>query len=113
MLRSWMYQKKKMGQSHKNHKSLKSHKKKQAENSKKNATKAGGKQVKKITKLGLSVKKDGDFAEWYSQVVVRGEMIEYYDVSGCYILRPWSFEIWEQIKAFLDAEIKKLGITNA
>jgi len=25
------------------------------------------------------------------QVVVQGEMIEYYDVSGCYILRPWSY----------------------
>jgi hypothetical protein len=32
------------------------------------------------------------------QLVVRGEMIEYYDVSGCYILRPWSYSIWEFIK---------------
>jgi hypothetical protein len=32
------------------------------------------------------------------QLVVRGEMIEYYDVSGCYILRPWSYSIWESIK---------------
>merc|ERR1719189_1300408 len=88
-------------------------KKNQAKNPKPNTANKGGKQVKKITKLGLSVKKTEDFAEWYSQVVVRAEMIEYYDVSGCYILRPWSFAIWDQIKAFLDAEIKKLGITNA
>lgn len=32
------------------------------------------------------------------QLVVRAEMIEYYDVSGCYILRPWSYAIWESIK---------------
>ena len=25
-------------------------------------------------------------------------MIEYYDVSGCYILRPWSYAIWERIR---------------
>jgi bifunctional glutamyl/prolyl-tRNA synthetase len=39
-------------------------------------------------------------------------MIEYYDVSGCYILRPWAFSIWETIKNFLDGEIKKLGVEN-
>jgi prolyl-tRNA synthetase len=39
-------------------------------------------------------------------------MMEYYDVSGCYILRPWSFAIWESIKDFFDAEIKKLGVEN-
>ena len=38
--------------------------------------------------------------------------MEYYDVSGCYILRPWSFAIWEAIKDFFDAEIKKLGVEN-
>lgn len=46
------------------------------------------------------------------QIVVRGEMIEYYDVSGCYILRPWSYSIWEYIRDFMDAEIKKMGIEN-
>lgn len=39
-------------------------------------------------------------------------MIEYYDVSGCYILRPWSYFIWDQIKDFFDKEIKKMGVNN-
>jgi len=39
-------------------------------------------------------------------------MIEYYDVSGCYVLRPWSYSIWEFIQNFFDAEIKKLGVKN-
>lgn len=47
-----------------------------------------------------------------SQVIIKSEMIEYYDVSGCYVLRPWSFSIWEKITAFFDAEIKKLGVEN-
>ena len=36
----------------------------------------------KETKLGLSAKKDEDFGDWYSQVVVESEMISYYDISG-------------------------------
>lgn len=43
---------------------------------------AGGGKKQKETKLGLTAKKDGDFSEWYSQVVVESEMISYYDVSG-------------------------------
>lgn len=39
-------------------------------------------------------------------------MIEYYDVSGCYIYRPWSYAIWELIKDWFDGEIKKLGVQN-
>ena len=42
----------------------------------------------------------------------KGELIEYYEVSGCYILRPWAYSIWEHIKDFFDGEIKKLGVTN-
>lgn len=32
------------------------------------------------------------------QVVVNSEMIEYYDISGCYILRPWTMAIWETLQ---------------
>lgn len=39
-------------------------------------------------------------------------MIEYYDVSGCYILRPWAYAIWEEMQRFLDREIKKTGVKN-
>mmetsp|Transcript_38436 Transcript_38436/g.46356 ORF Transcript_38436/g.46356 Transcript_38436/m.46356 type:complete len:501 (+) Transcript_38436:50-1552(+) len=70
------------------------------------------KEVKKDTKLGLQAKKEDDFGSWYSQVVTSGEMIEYYDISGCYILRPWSYAIWDEIKNHLDAGIKGLGVEN-
>ena len=68
---------------------------------------AGGKEVKKETQLGLTTTREADFGAWYSQVVTAGEMIEYYDVSGCYILRPWAYSIWERVKDHFDAEIKK------
>jgi hypothetical protein len=67
---------------------------------------AGGKEVKKETQLGMNVTRAEDFGAWYSNVVTAGEMIEYYDVSGCYILRPWSYAIWERIKDHFDAQIK-------
>eukprot|EP00922_Rhytidocystis_sp_ex-Travisia-forbesii_P028299 GHVS01041538.1.p1 GENE.GHVS01041538.1~~GHVS01041538.1.p1 ORF type:complete len:698 (+),score=132.17 GHVS01041538.1:61-2154(+) len=63
--------------------------------------------------LGITVKKAQDFSEWYTQVVVRSEMMEYYDISGCYIIREWAFFIWEVVSRFFDDEIKKMGVRNA
>lgn len=47
------------------------------------------------------------------QVITRSEMIDYDDVSGCYILRPLPYQIWEIIQGFIDSHIKKLGVKNA
>jgi len=63
--------------------------------------------------LGIDVSKTENFSEWYVQLVTKGELIEYYDIRGCYILRPWAFAIWEEIQRFFDGEIKKLGVKNA
>ncbi|EPZ33191.1 Proline-tRNA ligase, class II domain-containing protein [Rozella allomycis CSF55] len=65
------------------------------------------------TKLGLEVKKDEDFSTWYSQVLTRSEMLDYYDISGCYILRPWSYKIWSIIQKFFNDSIENLGVENA
>ena len=46
------------------------------------------------------------------QVVVEAELIDYYDISGCYILRPYAFHSWEFIHEFFNKEIK-LGAQNA
>lgn len=75
--------------------------------------KKGGAEKKKETALGLDCKKAENFALWYSRIITRSELIDYYDISGCYILRPWSFSIWEQIQGFFDREIKKLGVQNS
>ncbi|XP_054836710.1 bifunctional glutamate/proline--tRNA ligase isoform X4 [Eublepharis macularius] len=71
-----------------------------------------GQGPKKQTRLGLEAKKEENLSDWYSQVITKSEMIEYYDVSGCYILRPWAYSVWEAIKEFFDTEIKKLGVEN-
>lgn len=45
--------------------------------------------------------------------MISSEMISYYDVSGCYILRPWAYAIWEVIQRWFDDRIKALGVQNA
>mgnify|MGYP001595166764 FL=1 len=63
--------------------------------------------------LGITVKKSDDFSEWYQQVIIKAELIEYGPVSGCMIIRPYGYAIWEKAQAFFDKEIKKRGIKNA
>ncbi|KAI9599562.1 hypothetical protein BDF19DRAFT_410207 [Syncephalis fuscata] len=65
------------------------------------------------TKIGVEVKKDEDFSKWYQQVLLRSEMMDYYDVSGCYILRPASFNIWKEITNFFDGAITEMGVEPA
>lgn len=44
------------------------------------------------------------------QVITLSEMIDYYDISGCYILRPWAYQMWESIQQWMDKEIKELDV---
>lgn len=46
-------------------------------------------------------------------MVTRAQLIDYYEISGCYILRPRAYAIWEFIQQFFDSSIKKLGVQNA
>jgi len=66
----------------------------------------------KVSKLGLDSKKAEEFGDWYSEVCTKSEMISYYEISGCYILRPWAYNIWDHIHQWFDAQIKLLGIDN-
>lgn len=59
-----------------------------------------------MAQLGIDAKREEDFGKWYNQVVHRADLIENYDISGCYILRPDSYEIWEKIQSTLDSLIK-------
>ena len=63
--------------------------------------------------LGIEYKKNEDFSGWYSDVISKSGMLDYYDVSGCYILRPWAYGIWEKTQRFFDDLIKTRGVENA
>ena len=63
--------------------------------------------------LGITVSKEGDLSEWYTQVVLKAELADYTSAKGFTVLRPYGYEMWEQIKNFFDSAIKKTGHRNA
>jgi prolyl-tRNA synthetase len=67
-------------------------------------------QDKKLVEAITSM--DVDFAQWYTDVVKKAELIEYSSVRGCMILRPLGYAIWENIQRQLDADFKSTGVEN-
>ncbi|MCI8514425.1 MAG: proline--tRNA ligase [Lachnospiraceae bacterium] len=53
-----------------------------------------------------------DFAQWYTDVVKKAELVEYSGVKGCMIIRPDGYAIWENIQKELDARFKATGVQN-
>ena len=68
--------------------------------------------AEKEDNIGMTVKKSEDFNEWYNQAVVKSDMIDYSSVSGCIVLKPNSYSIWENVQKIFDAKIKKSGHKN-
>jgi len=64
------------------------------------------KMVEQITSM------DVDFAQWYTDVVKKAELMDYSSVKGCMIFRPYGYAIWENIQKDLDARFKKTGHEN-
>ena len=62
--------------------------------------------------LGLTVKKK-DFNEWYIEAIRKAGLADYSSVSGCIVIRPYAYRIWETVKELLDERFKKLGVKNA
>ena len=53
-----------------------------------------------------------DFAQWYTDVVKKAELVEYSNVKGCMIIRPNGYAIWENIQKALDEKFKETGVEN-
>ncbi|KAJ6102262.1 Prolyl-tRNA synthetase class II [Penicillium sp. IBT 16267x] len=81
-------------------------------NVKQEPKKAPKKKVEGAALIGIDVSKEDDFPGWYSQVLTKGDMLDYYDVSGCFILKPASYFIWEEIQSYFNLRIKKMGVKN-
>jgi len=62
--------------------------------------------VKDITSM------DVDFAQWYTDVVKKADLIDYSGVKGCMIIRPYGYAIWENIQSILDKRFKETGHEN-
>ena len=62
--------------------------------------------------IGITVKKSEDFSEWYTQTVIKSELVDYAPVKGLIVLRPDGYSIWESIKSSLDAKFVATGHRN-
>ena len=67
---------------------------------------ANDKKVEQITDM------DQDFAQWFTDIVVRAELIGYSGVKGFFVLRPYGYAIWENIQGELDKRFKETGHEN-
>ena len=55
---------------------------------------------------------EDDFAQWYTDIVKKAELIEYTSVKGCMVIRPYAYAIWENIQRILDGMFKETGHEN-
>ncbi len=55
---------------------------------------------------------DVDFAQWYTDVVKKAELIDYTSVKGCMVIKPAGYAIWENIQKELDRRFKETGVEN-
>ncbi len=67
---------------------------------------AKDKKVEQITDMEV------DFAQWFTDVCVKAELVDYSGVKGLFILRPYGYAIWENIQSWLDRRFKELGHEN-
>lgn len=54
-----------------------------------------------------------DFAQWYTDVVLKTDMVDYGPVKGTMVIKPYGYAIWENIQQYLDKQFKKQGVQNA
>ena len=62
--------------------------------------------VKEITNI------EEDFAQWYTDIVLKAELADYTDVKGFISIRPYGYAIWENIQKYTDNLLKKNGVKN-
>ena len=66
----------------------------------------GKKRVEAITSM------ETDFTQWYTDICIKAELIDYTSTKGMFILRPYGYAIWENIQHYLDREFKRTGHEN-
>ena len=67
---------------------------------------ADKKQVEQITSM------EDDFAQWYTDVVKKADLIDYTSVKGCMVFKPAGYAIWELIQKQMDERFKQCGVEN-
>ena len=53
-----------------------------------------------------------DFAQWYTDVIKKAELVDYSSVRGCMVIKPYGYAIWENLQKALDTRFKATGHEN-
>lgn len=61
---------------------------------------------------GLTVKKEQDLSQWFTEVIQKADLIDYTDVSGCIVFKPYVWQMWETIVEEVNKRLKILGVKN-
>lgn len=61
--------------------------------------------------LGITAEKD-EFSDWFTQLMIKTDLADYTDVSGCIVFKPAAYALWEKIQQEVDKRFKKLGVQN-
>ena len=56
---------------------------------------------------------DNDVSAWYTDVVTRAGLADYGPVKGTMVIKPYGFQLWDNVKDVFDKMIKDTGHTNA
>ncbi|MCE5342480.1 MAG: proline--tRNA ligase [Eubacteriales bacterium] len=56
--------------------------------------------------------RDEDFSQWYTDVILQSELVDYAPVRGCMVVRPYGYAIWERIQQEMDSRFKATGHEN-
>ncbi len=62
---------------------------------------------------GLTVKKNENFTDWYSELLIKAELADYAPTRGFMIIRPRAYAVWESIQKNFDLTLKEKGVQNA
>jgi len=54
-----------------------------------------------------------DFSRWYTDVIKMTDLVDYSDVKGCMVIKPYGYGMWELIQKEMDARFKATGHKNA
>ena len=54
-----------------------------------------------------------DFAQWYTDVVIKNDMADYSDVKGCMVIKPYGYAVWELMQQQMNQRFKETGHVNA
>lgn len=57
--------------------------------------------------------REQDYAQWYNDLIIKGQLADYSAVRGCMVIKPHGFALWENMKAQLDKMFKETGHQNA